>query len=257
MANIGLVDVGNLTDGSVNVTAKKMSKLRAKVTDVKGVMNATDHKLANLGSNLPESIPSTAELQSNLDGIHSNVRAATAIVTDTTALLGSCADGAVEALLSLQKDAFGMIDGFIDALDDLAGITSDMVDISGAFGAASSWINKLGISDLIADIYGGLGCLGEDNPLIADVTNELAGIQSDLGLSPTGAEDPSAYKAMMGEKIQSVSGIGGSSLSSVTDALNTIAVSSSAMASEAEQSMDSAITTVKNGVPKITPPTVW
>ena len=254
--NMAIGFVNDLLDkqgGAINKTAAKMAEVRKKATAVELVINSADQTLGSMDTDLPGDLPSLSEINTKLGEIALDVNLAAADVADLSAIGGSCLNGALGALNSMKKDAFGLVADGMTALADITGLPQDMIDLNSYFSKAKDMINNIGISDLIADINLSLGCLSSSS-MITDVQNELIGLQNTLGLDASGQQDPSAYKTMMGNKLASVPGLDSSYKTFREDGMSSMAESASEMGETAKSTIKDSVAAAKNSVPKLPAP---
>lgn len=250
---IDFVDITDNTDGAINKIAAQMAEVRKMAGSFESTIAAADQFLGEMDTELPLGLPSLNDIDSKLADIDNSVRDVTADIVDVAGIGGSCLAPAVNALISMKKDAYGIVEEGMLGLQTLVGLPQDMINLYGIFNQAKVLLGNLGIQELIASIYDGLGCLA-DSSLLDDVTNELSGIQNQLGLDSTGQIDSTAYSMVMNDKLSTVPGLDPEYQAYLNDGMNRIADASHSISETTKETMKTSVTNIQNSAPKVTVP---
>ncbi len=243
-------DILDVKGGSINKVAGLMADLRKKVSSVSYILAQTDYLLQNISTELPDPLPSLGEIDTKLNQIKGEVSDRTGDIISVVDMTGTCFSGELSALSSMVRDVFGLVDDGMAKLNEIENIPHDMLDLGNRFNQAKDLINNLGIGDIIANIIGSLGCMG-DSSLIDEVNAELNALTSKIGILPTGKQDPDAYKQMMSDKLSTVTGLDPTYKTYLEDGMSSMAESVNEMGITTKQSMKDGIYSLKNSIPKL------
>lgn len=249
-------DLTTQEGGSINKTASQMAELRKKVREVNKVMADADQYLSGMDTSTPIGLPPLSEISGKLSDIRQDVNGVVTDIADVSGVAGSCLDGALSTINGMSKDALSVVNEGMLALGDITGMPSDMLALNDNFSAIKDRLGTLGLDKLIGSITAGMGCMG-DSSLISDVTNELNGITSSLGLEPDGSITPEAYGDMLAGKMSAAGfdmtpGTGYGDY--LTNGLNDMAEQTASIANESKATMKASVSAVKNSIPPLPAP---
>jgi hypothetical protein len=247
-----ITDLKSQDDGMANSIAAKMAKIRVKRREVENMLKEADKVMDSMDKALPDDVPNLEDIESEIGLIKGDVSQTSRDIAEIPEIFGSCLDGAMGGLNSIKKDAYGLIEDGMDALNNIAGMTQDMLDLAGYYNKAKDMLKTLGVDEIIAAVNDSLGCLS-DSSLIADVQSELSDVTRSLGLGSDGAIDEDSYGAMMAEKMTN-SGFSLGYADSLSTGLNTIAEGAKDIGNDSKAVMKDSITTAKNNIPKVPAP---
>jgi len=254
----------SLDAGVSNSIASQLSKVRdakrlinEKTSSIDGILETLDN------NNLPD-VPSVSDLEDIAGDFDSQLSTKLAVLDDIDDITGGCFGGAIGSIKSLSDNGLGMVDDILSGFSDLAGMPSQMFDISGIYSQIGSFLGSLGLDGLISDINSSLGCLS-DSSMISSVQSEISSLTSELGLDSSGKLDDETFYSNMKSDLASKAsdaGIDTSFTDSMSDGLAVMTKKSNEMSDAVKSAASSKISalkqTAKDSIPKTpTPPSFF